>query len=161
MPEIVIKTNDDIQYLINCPKEFRSAPKKESIINKNISRKFTVYSQKDNLAFNIFISYSLRMEQDFSLGLMYDGLLLYRCNGFHGTTRAGFFSAEHHAYPHSHTLSIEDIECGRGKDPSNIEQLSGKYINLKTATLYFFDKCGIIGYEQYFEHLSQITFDEL
>lgn len=154
-----IKSNQDIHDLITCNKIFKSAPKRESIVNKNISRKFSVYSQNDNLEFDIFITSSVRMEQDFSLGLLYDNMLLYRCNGFHGTTRAGYYSFSHHAYPHAHILSISDIQSGRAKAPSNIENLTGKYINLNTATLYFFNKCGIIGYEKYF-NINQLTFEE-
>lgn len=161
MAMVTVKTDSDIQNLISCPKHFRSAPKKEYKSNNNVMQKFTVYNQENGLDFTVFIAYLAQMEQDFSIGLMYDNMLLFRCNGFHGTTRAGFYSAGHHAYPHSHTLSIEDIKCGRSKKPSNITNLTGKYVNLNTAILYFFDTCGIIGYDKYFEHLEQVTVDDI
>lgn len=87
-------------------------------------------------------------------------MLLYRCNGYHGTTRAGFFSAPHHAYPHAHLLTVLDIEKGRSKKPSSICDLSGKFINLQTAIIYFCEHCGIIDYERYF-NVNQISFADM
>ena len=153
-----IKSDADIQTLITCAKYFRSAPRKEITINKNLSRKFEVYNRECALTFTVFICSSVLMEQDFSIGLMYDGFLLFRCNGFHGTTRTGFYTSKHHAHPHSHTLTMEDIQCGRGKRPSFIDDMTGKYVNKNTALLYFFEKCNILGFDEYFKDLRQLSF---
>lgn len=155
-----ITSDDDINELITCPKVFRYAPPKGSEVNKNISQTFKVYGQSNKLEFSVFITHSIRMIQDFSLGLLFNDMLLYRCNGYHGTTRAGFFSTPHHAYPHAHILSLTDIEKGRSKKPSNICDLSGKYINLQTATMFFCEHCGIMNYENYFD-VGQLSFSDL
>lgn len=92
------------------------------------------------------------MPMDFSLGLMlYDSMLLIRYNGFHGTTKAGFYNATHHAHVHAHILTIEDIENSREKDPSHIVDLTGEYLDIRTAKVVFFQKCGILDYEKYFD----------
>lgn len=155
-----IMNDADINFLINCPKVFKSAPKRPSSANRNITQTFSVFGKDSNLEFRVFITYSERMPEDFSLGLMYDGMLLLRCNGFHGTTRAGFFSASHHAYPHYHKLTMEDIECGRSRKPSMIHDLTGKYIDLQTAIVFFCDECGIIDYEKYFE-VNQLRLNDI
>lgn len=147
----IISNNKDILELISCPKLFTSVPKKPTLLNKNSMQSFTVQGKGNGLDFNAFICYSARMPQDFSLGLMYDGLLLLRCNGFHGTTKAGFYSAFHHAHPHAHLLTISDIENGRGKKPSCIEDLTGQYINIDTAKAYFFERCSMLEYDKYFD----------
>ena len=153
-----IINDSDIKELITCSKTFRTAPSKPMRVNKNISTRFSVYGEKDTLEFQMFITHSERMPQDFSLGLMYDNMLLYRCNGFHGTTKAGFYSAKHHAYPHAHMLSVDDIKNARGRDPSTIIDLTGKYVDERTAISFFCEECGIIGYERYFP-VNQLRFD--
>lgn len=156
MSTTIISSNADILELISCPKNFVSAPRKPALINRNSTQTFSVIGEKNELKFDIFITFSARMPQDFSLGLMHDGFLLLRCNGFHGTTKAGFYNHSHHAHPHAHVLTIADIENGRGKKPSFIEDLTGKYVNLDTAKVYFFDRCSILEYEKYFD-VNQMT----
>ena len=147
----------DIQYLISCEKIFSNPPKRPVFSERDITQRFEVYSKAENLKFNIFIAYSARLPQDFSLGLMYDGLLLIRCNGYHGTTRNGYFNgSNHHAYPHAHLLTMDDIENGRGKKPSHIEDMSGHYMNLLTAEAYFFNRCNILNAERYFD-IAQLS----
>lgn len=117
-----------------------------------MSQKFSLISiEEPTVEFEVFITYSKRMPEDFSLGLMYKDYLLIRFNGFHGTTRAGFYTSHHHAYPHAHILTIDDIENGRGRKPSSIKDLTGEYINLKTATVSFCEKCGIMDYDRYLD----------
>lgn len=153
-----IVDDKDIDLLIHCPKIFKAAPKNASHINRNVTQSFTVFGQNNNLEFRVFITYSERKPEDFSLGLMYKDMLLFRCNGFHGTTRKGFFSAMHHAYPHSHKLSINDIENNRSRKPSTIQDNTGRYIDLSTAIVFFCDECGIIDYERYFP-VSQLRLE--
>lgn len=150
-------TDIDIQNLIACKKVFRARPHAEVIENRNVTQKFSVYSEDGADEFRVFTAYSQRMPSDFSIGLMYNDYQLIRFNGFHGTTAKGFFSAAHHAVPHSHTLTENDIKSGRGKKPSLITELAGEYVDLASARVYFFRHCGIIGYEQYFETHKQLS----
>ena len=157
----MLKSDSEIQELIRCRKIFRSKPRKPVSVNKNITQKFNVYGETDHQEFSVFISHSQTIIQDFSIGLVYENMLLYRCNGFHGTTRAGYFSHKHHAYPHSHTLTLEDIENAREKHPSQITDLTGKYVDLNGGILHFFINCGIINYTEYFPNLAQLTIFDL
>jgi hypothetical protein len=153
----LLNSDNDIIQRIHCKKTFKSKPK-FATVNQNISSKFEVYSSDYDCNFKVFITYSSKMPQDFSLGLIYDDLLLYRCNGFHGTTQAGYFNVEHHAYPHAHQLTIDDINCGRGKKPSHIINLTGKYIDQRSAAVFFFEECGIINYNDYLKiNLNQLS----
>lgn len=154
-----ILTDSTIDDLIACEKQFLKAPpKKPRQLNRNIDWRFSVFSVKGEGEFKIFVAQSARMPEDFSIGLMFDQYLLYRVNGFHGTTIRGFHSAPHHAYPHAHKLTVDDISSGRGRKPSFIEDLRGEYTDLLSALLYFFDKCGIINYRKYFSNGEQLTF---
>lgn len=155
-----VTSDSDISFLIKCPKIFRSSPRSPSRVNRNVSQSFSVYSRDASFKFDIFITYSELMVQDFSLGLRYQNMLLLRCNGFHGTTRSGFFIADHHAYPHWHMLSMSDIQKGRSLKPSNIQDMTGKYFDLQTATAFFFEECAIIDYERYFP-VNQVRFPEV
>lgn len=156
MKDRKITTNQDIEYLIQCHKRFKSKPRKPVNVNRNVTQKFSVFGVENGAEFNVFFSYSECFPNDFSLGLMFGNMLLLRCNGFHGTTRSGFFSAAHHAYPHLHKLTLSDIENGRERKPSKIEDLTGKYVDFRTASLFFFEECGIINYETYFPTVSQM-----
>lgn len=150
-------TDQEIAHLISCEKVFCVKPRDASRVNKNMQQRFSVVSSSDQKSFEVFIAHSLIKPLDFSLGLMHDGFLLFRVNGFHGVTRSGFFTAKHHAYPHTHTLTQTDVDRGNPKSPSRIDDVSGEYIDLFTATLYFFRRCGIIGFEKYFETSSQVS----
>lgn len=155
MPNAIIQSNEDILDLIHCKKIIPDQPRRPSEKNRTISQSFKVCSLDGLHEFSVFIAYSGRMPQDFSLGLMYDNHLLLRCNGFHGTTRAGFVNG-HHAYPHGHLLTIDDIQNGRSKKPSKILDYTGKYIDIRTATMFFFGECAIMDDKDYF-NLNQLS----
>lgn len=152
----VFYTDEEIINCIKCEKTFLNKPPKIKIVNKNYSQKFDIFSTDNNEKFTVFITFSSRMNSDFSVGLLYDEYLLFRCNGFHGTTRSGFYSHPHHACAHTHTLTIEDIQKSRSKKPSKILNIMNQYWDLSSCVLYFFQECGIIGYEKYFD-LKQIS----
>ena len=120
-------------------------------------------STEDSLEFEVFLAQNAKLQDDFSLGLLYDKYLLFRCNGFHGTTVSGFHKHEHHAQINSHTLTFEDIMGGRSDKPSQIDILTGEYFNFLSAQLYFLRSCGISNYQDYFDFskLNQISFDDI
>ncbi len=155
MSELLIQSDADILSLIHCKKLITKRPRQPSEKNRTVTRKFNVYAPDRELEFSVFIAYSSRMPLDFSLGLMTSDFLLLRCNGFHGTTRDGFVRG-HHAYPHGHLLTMDDIQNGRAKKPSKILDYTGKYLDLHTATGFFFSECGIIDTEDYF-NLNQLS----
>ena len=154
MSDTIIHSDQDIMSLIHCEKIILDQPKRPTTKNRNVSQSFKVFTN-DSQKFDIFITYSGRMPQDFSLGLMYEGYLLLRCNGFHGTTRDRF-AAGHHAYPHGHLLTMEDIKNGRAKRPSMILDYTGKYVDIRTATRFFFSECNITDKKDYF-NLNQLS----
>lgn len=153
----LITSNQDILDLISCEKRFLTKPKKPYDVNQSVTQRFSVFSGVDELQFDVFISSSKKMSRDFSLGLMYSDFLLYRLNGFHGTNRLGFYTIDHHAHPHEHMLTMADIENGRAKRPSQHSDLTGEYIDIFTARLYFFKRCAILGFEEFFEGNQQIS----
>jgi len=156
-PEWILTADDDITHAIRCRKIFKSAPSKTVEKNRNSDRRFDVYSQEDGSCFSVFITQSLRKPEEFSCGLILGGhYLLFRVNGFHGPTRAGKYPAEHHAYPHTHILTMVDINNGRALHPSSIQDTTGKYFDIRTAQLFFFEECGIIGFEDHFPELLQV-----
>ncbi len=154
----MICNDQDIEMHIRCEKILLNKPKKPSEKNRNVSQRFSVKATQTGQEYNVFIAFSSRMPQDFSLGLMYEDFLLFRCNGYHGTTKDRFL-VSHHAYPHGHLLTMEDIQNGRGKKPSRIIDLTGKYVDIRTATRFFFQECNIVDSKDFFG-LSQLSLFE-
>lgn len=159
MPKFL--TDAEIERLISCRKVFVSKPREAVQINKNYQQKFVVQGDENGDEFTVFIAWSMFQPQDFSIGLMLEDNLLLRVNGFHGTTRAGYHSAPHHAVPHMHMLTEKDINNGRQMKPSRIVDASGKYVDLISARLFFFKHCGIMGHEEYFSSNKQMSIDDL
>lgn len=153
-------TDAEIERLISCEKVFVSKPREATQINKNYQQKFVLRNEESGNEFTVFIAWSILQQQDFSVGLMFGDNLLLRVNGFHGTTRAGYHAAPHHAAPHIHMLTAKDINNGRQANPSRIVDASGKYVDLISARLFFFQHCGIIGYEDYFPSNKQMSLDD-
>ena len=67
------------------------------------------------------------------------------------------YTAKHHAVAHTHTLTADDIASGRKSSPSRIDEVAGEYVDLLTARLYFFNRCGIMGFEGYFPNGEQVS----
>lgn len=149
MEEVFYK-DDDILRLITCEKIIVRKPTAPKKSNRDMKTTLTLESVVDNLEFFVFFSQNIRISNDFSLGLMYSKFNLFRVNGFHGTTKDGIHKYEHHQYPHSHTLTIDDIDHGRLTFPTKIADMTGNYYDFESAQLFFLKKCGIINYESYF-----------
>lgn len=156
-----VLTDAEINRLIACPKVFLTKPREAVRINKNFQQKFTVQEVETGNRFTVFIAWSQIQPQDFSIGLMFGDNLLFRVNGFHGATRTGYHLARHHAFPHTHTLTVEDIQGGRQTKPSLTTDTTGEYVDLVSARLYFFKHCGIIDFEKYFSSNRQLSIDDL
>lgn len=154
-----IESNNDINKLIKCQKTIQPNSYRRKFLNNNVDYRYFVTSIDNGLDFEIFISYSNMFNNDFSIGLLFDCYLLLRVNGFHGTTKAGFYSTPHHAYPHSHTLTLDDINNARQKHPSKITDLTNQYTDLDTCIDYFCTECGIINYKNYLINSDQMTFE--
>ena len=157
----IVLTDAEINRLIPCPKVFVAKPREAVHVNKNFQQKFIVQEAETDNQFTAFIAWSEFRPEDFSIGLMFGDILLFRVNGFHGTTRAGYYLTQHHAYPHTHTLTVADIENGRQRNPSLTTDTTGEYVDLISARLYFFRRCGIMGYEKYFSPHKQLSIDDL
>ena len=159
----IIRSDEEILTLIRCEKKIQKKPPNLKKSNRDIKTRFRVISTEESLEFEVFFAQNARLHDDFSLGLMLDKYLLYRCNGFHGTTFAGYHVYEHHAQIHSHTLTFEDIINGRSDKPSKIDCLTNEYFNFISAQLYFLRLCGINNYQDYFDFskLNQISIYDL
>lgn len=152
-------SNSDILHLIKCPKVMNAPIPAAKTKNRNYEQRFSVYSD-DYGEFKIFITQSIPNPIDFSVGLMFNDFLLLRCNGFHGPTRIGSHQYTHHAAVHTHTLTENDIHNGRDRRPSEIEDVTGKYFDVKSALRYFCEKCGIMNYADFAPELAQISLFE-
>lgn len=154
-------SNAEIKSLIECSKLIRKKPPKAKEKNRNLERRFSVYSSETNDEFMVFISGSVKHPNNFSIGLQYSDYLLFRCNGYHGTTRQGFYSHRHHAYPHCHVLTQDDLLHNRENYPSGIENAEGLYFDENTALYYFCTRCGILNYEEFLPEASQVNIFQL
>jgi hypothetical protein len=162
MSTSIIRNDEDIISLIKCEKTILKKPPNPKESNRDIKRTFSVVSADESLEFEIFFAENAKLPEDFSIGLMYNKFLLLRCNGFHGTTNAGFHRFNHHAQVHSHTLTYNDITNGREEKPSKIDDLSGKYFCFQSAQLYFLKICNVNNFQNFFDYskLDQITIED-
>jgi len=159
----IIRSDEEILNLIKCDKAICKKPPAPKESNRDTKRKFMVVSTEKSLELDVFFAQNIRLPNDFSIGLMFENFLLFRCNGFHGTTVAGYHKYDHHAQVHSHTLTFDDIMNGRKNHPSKIEVLTGKYVDFESAQLFFLQTCGINNYQDYFDFskLDQMSIYDL
>lgn len=157
MSETIISSNAEIAELIACPKIIAQRPKPPKEQRKKIEQRLSLREENGDREFSVFLSFLVFKPLDFSIGLMYKGHNLIRCNGFHGTTIRGFYSAPHHEHAHIHTLSIDDIKCNRETSPTQERPVSDEYSDFESARLFFFERCGIINYGEYFDSYVQTT----
>lgn len=159
MSETIISTDAEILELISCPKIITQRPRAPREQRKKIEQRLTLKESDGERTFSVFISFLIFRPSDFSVGLLYQGYNLLRCNGFHGTTIRGFYSAKHHEHAHIHRLTVDDIKNGRMDAPSFEETVDEEYDDLDTARLYFFQRCGIINYGEHFDSYVQTKLD--
>ena len=152
-----IYSDADLKALVACEKRIMRKPPQMQLVNRNMSHRFSVVNGDAGITFEVFAKYSERKPADFSIGLMFGSFLLYRCNGFHGATKAGFYAWEHHARPHAHILTMEDITAGRESAPSLGMDLLNSYSNFQEARVCFFRNCGIINYSEFFDDYEQLA----
>ena len=161
-------TNELLEEIIRCPKIIcRVEPKKPRIENRNMRRTFYLTSQDGKYNFNVFERQSTEFLEDFSYGLVWtnanehigvnQNLILFRCQGPHDGRRP-IGTDVHHSY-HTHVLSSDDIIQKRYRKPSERND-SDKFTTFSQASFYFFQLCGIINIEEYFESESQMTLYE-
>lgn len=139
-------TDDFINELINCPKRIIDSPKetKESRNAGFIKTSFSFQSIDDNFRFTGFITQNLTFSENFSVGLAYNPkeergvIILVRCNGQHGGTKAN----PHHAYTHVHKATAERINNNL-KAEGEIEATS-EYSTIDTAIQYFIKLINLI-----------------
>lgn len=158
MKSFTEQSDSAILHLIECSKRMIASIPSQKIRNRNYERRFSVFSD-DNDEFKIFITQSIPNPIDFSIGLLFDEYLLFRCNGFHGPTKSGSYQYEHHAIAHTHTLTAEDILNGRERKPTKIENVTGQYIDVESALRYFLRRCGIINFEDFLPQAMQLSIE--
>ena len=163
MSEGVIRSDAEIFELIKCDKSILRKPPSQKETNRDLKRKFDVISMNSSLEFEVFFAQNIRLPNDFSIGLMHGKFLLIRYNGFHGTTNAGFHKYGHHAYVHSHMLTLEDILNGRETNPSRLSDMTGSYFDFESAQLFFLKECNVVNYDEYFNFskYNQMSFADL
>jgi hypothetical protein len=145
-----IYTDDEIEYLITCPKKITEPPKKGLVsLNGCLRKNMTLISVEEEHEFFVFIRINEDFSENFSVGLIYkspfDGseIQLFRCNGPHGPHEV----FPHHQKPHIHIAKAEFLNQER-KEPWNIS-LSNDYYSYEEAIVYFIKKCNIMNVDKY------------
>lgn len=150
---------NQLHELVICPKRIIKPPKYYKIEMNNANKRFKLISEDEKFIFSCFIRYLVKRPLDFSIGLMFEDLMLLRVNGFHGATRTGEYVFEHHRYPHIHLLSEDDIKESRNGSPSSIN-CEVSYTDLSSALVFFCQSCSIINPEAicHEDAVSQISY---
>jgi len=153
---VTINSTERIEELISSPKSMKNAPQRRTVVHTYYDQRMFVYQLSDDLRFEIFTKVPLRFPQNYSIGLLLGNYNLIRVNGFHGPANSGRFVTDHHRYPHSHVLSMADINNDRSDKPSHFENLEGEFLDFNSALYYFFCRCNIAGFHQHFPDILQV-----
>lgn len=143
--------------LIKCTKIIKKTPpQRQRLISGSYRLDFEVANDQGDI-FNIFSRQLVKLPADFSIGLKYKEYTLIRVNGWHGLTKKGFYSSDHHRISHLHLLTEEDIRNRQYARPSGTQSTQGNYFDFWSAFAFFCRYCGIINFEQYFSNNMQTS----
>jgi len=138
-------TNELIAELISCPKTVLEAPREMKEGRSGFAKRtFTLISVDVQYNFSGFIMQNLTFTENFSIGLRYSSkdekgtIVLLRCNGPHGGTKA----IPHHAVCHIHTSTAERIN--NGLKPEGQIEITNEYSTIETAIQYFARRVNIV-----------------
>lgn len=136
-------SDEQIKYLIECPKRIIEAPKSCASSRGSTKKEFTMTSQDGVHSFKGFLTQNEKFSENFSLGLVYedketkDRFCLIRCNGPHG----GVKNIPHHFFSHIHTVLAEDVNNGI-KIERHIEQ-TRDYSTYEDAIQFYVNKINL------------------
>jgi hypothetical protein len=148
-------TDQEIAYLITCPKKIVEPPKKEMKIEYGHKRNSMELRSENEDKFTVFMRVNIDFPENFSIGLDYwpkdekGNLPLLRCNGPHGEVSELLNQPKTHFVPHVHKAKEENIIAGlraeKGAEPT------GEYITFEQALTYFLNFINIKDVESYFQ----------
>lgn len=147
-------TDEEIEYLIGCPKIITSAPKKDMISNfGSLRNDMNLQSVDGKIKFHVFMRISEAFSENFTIGLDYviDGsnICIFRCNGKHGVHTNNELGDNHHFHYHIHKAKADYI--ARGYKTDKFAEVTESYATYQDALDYFLVTCNIVSRGKYFE----------
>jgi hypothetical protein len=149
-------SDSEIERLIRCPKTIIDQPsreeKEEGQHYRNDMKLVSVTGQE---VFSVYFRRHQTFSENFSIGLVYHPaeikgeLLLFRCNGQHGSTIFG-----HHKSCHIHKPTEDLLRQGR-KSETAIE-ITNAYNGYEQAVVFFAKHCNIAGRCDYIDNFKQL-----
>ena len=135
-------TDEEIQRLLNLPKQITDPPTKTWRTDELHKRKdFGLISKDGEARFRGFARQHVRFQENFSVGLEYepddgsDSVILIRCNGPHGDFNRAANASHPHYHPHIHKASAQAIEGGLRAESR--AEITTEFSSLKEAMRYF------------------------
>ena len=155
MDEIQLK-KDEIDQLIQCPKNITDLPQKEmQLIDGNWRNDMKLKSVDDEHDFSAFIRKNEDFEENFSMGLIYypkhirGEIHLLRCNGPHGP----HVLFDHHDRCHIHKANPDNFVLGTKAERT--AYITKEYASFQDALGYFLKKCNIKDVDKHFHDVFQ------
>lgn len=155
-------TQEEIDYLIKCPKVITNPPKKEMVlVYGHYRNSMNLHSTDGTHNFFVFMRKHAMFAENFTIGLDYipnDGsghLCLLRCNGPHGGHTNELLTDTHHFGYHIHVA--KDYNINNGRKSELYAELTDRYATFEDALAYFIEYCNIIDAEKYFLKFKQLT----
>jgi hypothetical protein len=149
-------SDEELDDLTSCPKQIVDAPRREMRLDGKMKRnEMTLKSANGKHQFRVFMRQSDDFPENFTIGLVYlpneepGEVILLRCNGQHGGTKAH----PHHASFHTHRMQAQDINAGI-KEPRLVEQ-TGDYDSFGAAVRAFCQRIRLENGDQHFPGLNQ------
>lgn len=159
--ELKALTDEEILFLISCPKIITTIPKKSMLLLQGSYRNEMTLQSEDGLhRFSVFMRKNEAFEENFSIGLRYhpdndpESIVLIRCNGPHGEHRDPFDKRESHYWEYHIHLAKETI-IKEGLRSEAYAEITDEYSNYADALVFFFRYCNIKDAIKYFKNVYQ------
>jgi len=165
--ELKILSDEEIQFLISCPKKITSPPKQKNILSQGHYRNgMELYSEDGEHRFTVFMRVSEAFEENFSIGLRYhpsddpERIILLRCNGPHGEHRNSLDGRNSHYWTY-HIHFAKEIIIKKGLRSESFAEETNDYSNYSDALAFFLQYCNIKNHAKYFRHIAQPSLFDL
>ncbi len=154
-------TDEEIQFLISCPKVIITPPKTKLVLTQSHFRNgMELSSQDGGYRFTAFMRKNEMFQENFSIGLRYhpagdpESIILLRCNGPHGEHRNPIGKRDnHHSTYHIHLA--KEIILKKGLRSETYAEETDKYSNYYDALSFFLRYCNIRNAAKYFPAIRQ------
>ena len=155
-------TQQEIDFLISCPKVITSPPSRDMKLDKRHYRNdFELTSEDEQFVFKVFMRKSEAFQENFSIGLSVRPknepgfVTILRYNGPHGDHVNSFGDVHPHRGYHIHTAEEKSLD--EGLAPELTAHTTTEYASYEEALAHFIKRANVLGFEKHLGALNQLS----